>query len=741
LVGFIVSKYDYKYVKPLLLYRMTSYKKSKEEFSRDVYKAFQSIGVTSDMIHWRRNCFLLDGTVYTTGLKLLGFSHNIFIVGSQVEGSTTIGMRSDTDHLFLHDNVQVVLKLGAWQAGKNNLLAFQDETTPPQFYKLCILQPTPDGRQECMRGQVNDSYVVEQGRVLCSHRIVDKIVNDVFKGMGSDRVVKHGPSISNSDEYDFVCALPCNDLPEECESFFTRSRPGHWPKSETLEYARQCPVFFIPQGHPHSLFNELQWRVSTSLTERKLIFNFSEEQMLVFVLLKMLRKEYCKPKFGDDFSTFHIKTAMMFTIESHPQEIWRIDNIVECASYCIDILIQYAQDNVFPHFTMSGVNLFDGKLSEPDIKELETFLINLNKNIVEYISNLEMDSFGLKVLLGVHDEESKLTHEMEIRMMIRAEVRSALCDMVKMIYFQIITMHVVKAECSLSDHITYLAGLQSNGERWQREAADLFLPFLYGTLASINASHCITTNLPVTQDIIDLYKPSLECDLMSGKLKYASMLYCSGQFEQAADMLIHCEGLLGPDVVHDCQCQQKYNFQSDTCFRKYLYTSIVELLKTSSTSCVWFSEHELQCVPKHLRCEMYRTQTQNDKNKRNVLYAWMDMVVIDCVTFLYYLQYLVYRQKGNLPMRLLAMFNLMDYANKLVNTEVHKRRAHCVMVEYLIKEASFHTDTTFHVLAHCWELENRPDVAWQLYQVSMNTYRTNNIALVHLIRLFIKYFL
>jgi len=723
---------------------MTSYKKSKEEFSRDVYKAFQSIGVTNDMIHWRRYCFLLDETVFKTGNKLLEISKSAFCVGSQVEGSTTIGMRSDTDYVFRYDRVQVVLKLGAWQTGKVNLLAFKDETTPPQFYKLCWLQKTPDGRQKYSRNTGHLPGVVdERGRVLVCNTLLDDLGRDSRGGLGSDRIVKHGPSRSYSDEQDIVSAFPCNDLPEECEYLFTRSRPGHWPNSETLEYARQCPVFFIPQGHPRSRFNELQWRVSTSLTERKLIFDFSEIQMLVFILLKMLRKQYCKPKFDDNFSTFHIKTAMMFTIESHPQEIWRIDNIVECASYCIDILIQYAQDNVFPHFTMSGVNLFDGKLSEPDIKELETFLINLNKNIVEYISNLEMDSFGLKVLLGVHDEESNLTHQMEIRKKIRAEVRSALCDIVKKIYFEKITMHVVKAECSLSYHITYLAGLQSNGERWQREAADLFLPFLYGTLASIKASHCITTNLPVTQDIIDLYKRSLDCDLLSGKLKYASMLYCSGQFEQAADMLNHCEGLLGPDVVHDCQCQQKYNFKSDTCFRKYLYTSIVELLQTSSTSCVWFSEHELPCVPKHLRCEMYRTQTQNDKNERNsfLLCKWMDMVVIDCVPFLYYLQYLVYRQKGNLPMRLLAMFNLMDYANKLVGTKVYKKSGRLEIVYMYLREKSFHWDTVFHVLAHCWELENRPDVAWQMYQVSIKVYPLNNIARVHLIRLFKKYFL
>jgi len=714
-----------------LLYRMTSYKKSLEEFSHDVYEAFQAIGVTSDMVRRRRHDHLLEETVFTTGHKLWGHPVSAFIVGSQVEGSTTIGMDSDTDQVLRFDNYQVVLKLGAWQTDKINLLAFKDETASPQFYKLCRLQETPDGRQEYMRDPVHETDVVdEQGRVLVCNTVFDNKIKRVYEGWGKDKVVKHGPSRSYSDLFDIVRALSCHDLPEECESLFTRSRPGHWPKSETLEYARQCPVFFIPQGHPHSPFNKckLQWRLSTSLTERKLMFDFTEEQMMVFVLLKMLKKEYCKPKFDDNFSTFHIKTAMMFCIESHPPEIWSIDNIVECATYCITILIQWAQNNVCPHFTMGGVNLFDGKLSEPDIRKLETFLINLNKNITEYICKLKMDSFGVKILQKVHDKESIIKHQTEILDHITWRVRNTQCGIFQLIHSQLSKMDVSKAVCCVSDHLTYLRGLQSQGSDLQREAANLLLPFLYGIYASIVAS-CITTQQPVTHDIIDLYQPSFKCDLMSGKLKYASMLYCRGQYDQAADMLNHCKGLLGPDVDPFCRCEGRhYYYQPDTFLRKALNTSFVELWKTSSTSCVMFCKHELPCVPEHLQNEMYRTQTQTDKTKRNELHEWMDLVVIECEPFLYYLQYLVYRQKGNLPRRLLAMFNLMDYN-------------HHGLGKLLCDKAYGHMDTTLHMLAHCWELEDRPDVTRQLYQRSINIYPTNNIARVHLIRLLRKYFL
>ena len=290
-------------------------------------------------------------------------------------------------------------------------------------------------------------------------------------------------------------------------------------------------------------------------------------------------------------------------------------------------------------------------------------------------------------------------------------------------------MEVNMVECCVSNHLTYLRGLQSHGSDLQRESAELLLPFFCGTFASIKASLCIIAKQTVTQNIINLYQSSFECNLVNGKLKYASMLYCSGQYDQAADFLNHCEGLLGPDVAHSCGCyDRKYKNQPDTFLRTGLNTSTVDLLKTSFTSCVLFCKHELPCVPEHLQYEIYRTQTQLDKNERRPQHAWMDMIVIDCVPFLYYLQYLVFSQKGNLPRRLLAMFHLMDYFT------------HGLGIALFVGGYG-HTDTAFHMLAHCWELENRPDVAWWSYQRSINIYPTINTAWVHLIRLFRKYFL
>ena len=52
-----------------------------------------------------------------------------YIVGSQSEGSTTIGMNSDTDMFISNDHYLVLLEEKGWRRGKRNLLAFKDEDT------------------------------------------------------------------------------------------------------------------------------------------------------------------------------------------------------------------------------------------------------------------------------------------------------------------------------------------------------------------------------------------------------------------------------------------------------------------------------------------------------------------------------------------------------------------------------------------------------------------------------------
>jgi len=82
-----------------------------------------------------------------------------------------------------------------------------------------------------------------------------------------------------------------------------------------------------------------------------------------------------------------------------------------------------------------------------------------------------------------------------------------------------------KAIGRVNMQIQLIHAMQASGSDVEREAATLYISYLYGYLVTIKTSLCIASNKPVTQDIHQLYSLFLDCDLMSGKLKYASMLY------------------------------------------------------------------------------------------------------------------------------------------------------------------------------------------------------------------------
>jgi len=279
--------------------RMKSYKASQEELrklSRYVYDTFQDIGVTSHMFSWRRRWHLLCETVANTMNTLNEGNLTTYIVGSQSEGSTTVGMQSDTDILIILDNHLVVLEEKGWRREKLNLLALKDEDTPPQFYKLRRMECD---RLEYMTEPVDPTDVVEdQGTVLITNKYFDSFFDKFIGHLVQHKTTTHGPQVSQggfishgpskswTDKVDIVLAFPCTTLPEECLFLFQRPRLGHWPKPKTLELARQCPVFFMPQGPPNTVIESrvLQWRLSTTLIERHLMFDFTEVQMLVYIL-------------------------------------------------------------------------------------------------------------------------------------------------------------------------------------------------------------------------------------------------------------------------------------------------------------------------------------------------------------------------------------------------------------------------------------------------------------------------
>ncbi|XP_052762735.1 uncharacterized protein LOC128205256 isoform X2 [Mya arenaria] len=602
-------------------------------------RVLEDIGVTRrQTVKMRRNTWLAAEKIQTVLESIPNRKKTLYISGSQSEGTTTLGMESDTDCLRSLNDSPVFLDLSEWQPSPIcSFLVLQDESSPPQHCNLQILRP----------------------------------------------------------------------------------RPGHWPTPDILEQAKQTGTFLVPQGHSESCNPKLEWRFSTNLIERLLMFNLNSTKIKAYIFLKVLRKTYFKAVVGDRLSTFHIKTALLFTIESYPSDIWQEDNLLKCVSFCLTTMKRWCKMNYFPHYTISGVDLFVGKLKKFELPQISAMLSDMIENIMVYVVNIEMDGLGRRMLKLI---DARNTHITSTRYENTVKTARYCCD--KIISFSCYNHFIMNGESASIKSTIEKIVVSLNNILMQNDLSIIMkdlvranLLFLFNQLATFKASKCIKLHQPVTADIYNLYQASLNSDVTSSRLKFASMLFCTDQYEEAAAVLEHTEALVHPDVWQYTFCNRRHPMPSNNIMRSLLDRPMLEVIRTSAALSVHFHRQEEHCVPKHLVFEMHRTINQEDIQHRHLVRdKWMDSAVTDSIPFLYYLQYLTYRQLGHQDRKLTAMWKLRHYINHY-------------------SEGYGHIETALNMLGHCFELENRLDLAWQCYIESRRVYQHNNAANWHIMKL------
>ncbi|KAH3846009.1 uncharacterized protein LOC127873195 isoform X1 [Dreissena polymorpha] len=379
------------------------------DFSERLSRFLDHVVVNEHLIQFRRKIMFSREREMTLNHKAHGRDRRAYIFGSQIEGTTTIGMMSDTDilhcfetfRLFLdsenppiqpHDQ-QVVIKVTT--KGCASQYCFVTMIEPLKQSRLFQnLDPTRDPFDEIVRFFQRD-WTKTEGMI--PHTVVFDTINrtPVIRWTGK----RHGPaeSIGNIDS---VHACYCKSLPKQCMFVFERPRPGHWPSEKTLKKANKYGVFIVPQGPPKSTnictydYFQYQWRISTNLTERLFMFSLDKVHLKAYILTKMIRKELFAPEYQDKLSTFHFKTVFFFAVENTRPDTWREDNLINCVKCILVTLRRFVRCHNCQHFTIANVNLFDGKIDRQEFPKLVDKLTNIINLLRTNIENIQMDNIG-----------------------------------------------------------------------------------------------------------------------------------------------------------------------------------------------------------------------------------------------------------------------------------------------------------------------------------------------------------
>ncbi|XP_060591091.1 uncharacterized protein LOC132746048 isoform X1 [Ruditapes philippinarum] len=226
----------------------------------------------------------------------------------------------------------------------------------------------------------------------------------------------------------------------------------------------------------------------------------------------------------------------------------------------------------------------------------------------------------------------------------------------------------------------------------------------------------IGQNSSVPFKTMRLFDLGLNSDVTSGRLKLESVFYSTNDMNRAEDILRYTEERYDTDVVEPlCACwphghqypllefMRKYSRQNEDCFNKI------------TSYCIRFARSEMNCVPRELQYEMWRS-TRDDIPFRSMYEKkWMDFAVVDLLPYIYFLQYKTY---GNLQRRQDQQLALIGLA-----ITIHV-------------SANFgHRETALNLLGQCMEQESRLVEALHYYLMSLKqrqkTMQQNGIFLLH----------
>ncbi|XP_053402561.1 uncharacterized protein LOC123548764 [Mercenaria mercenaria] len=640
-------------------------------------EVLNDIGANKRMILKRRRIYLLRETMEICTDILLGENISTFHFGSQSEGSTTLGLHSDTDTLYCSSEFNVIQDWSEWQPGKLNLLMIQDETTSPGY---CLLQylrddeplPVPLPTDHELVGDLT----VSRGKVLAK--------NTVFKNPATAGTVINGPAHSTQGRRGFADKdlVPAH----HCKSWPAEARP-----------------------------------ISTSQAERCLMFSLNITQLRCYILMKMILKTFINPQCDGVLSSFMCKTVLFHCIQNTRSNNWVKSNLLPCLMCCLTVLQNFVRKENCPHFVIPKNNLMAGRISPHNKVRVFEILQKIIQSKGQSLLEIPMDDLGKRLKVKVKMGEAFQYHVTPAQM-----------------YATISTLLLYNITISISrNHTCLLESMHDGNEMMYKRLSDITLtltrmyramglnsleksslkllaPLLSSSLGSVIASHNIYTTHSISPEALGWFSTGLHSDVSSGGLKLASALYCVGDMERAEFVLRNIEEKYDLNTVEPACNDHPSNYLRQGFMHKCT-TGNEELIQHITAFCVRFLQCEICCVPKELQYEMFRS-TQEDRLERNEISdCWMDWAVVDSLPYLYFLQYKTYGALQRVTDQQCALANLVTTIDTVKNLG--------------------HRETALNLLGQCMEQENRPIDALHCYMSSLNIQARNNAANILICRL------
>ncbi|XP_056015545.1 uncharacterized protein LOC125674377 isoform X2 [Ostrea edulis] len=283
-----------------------------------------------------------------------------------MSGSYREGFRfksSDRDRMFWGCHYKLISDISQssfYTASGNTIILMDSMDTPPGFVRLQLLTPTSNPN-------ISSSLVLLNDRVYISSSQFQQRSVDFSNNISPHQIfTPHGPCTTStiaSIEADYAHCFASIHWPALTRPWIDRCLRHTWPPVRVLTDIVNNGCHCVPIGSKIlSSENQLEWRLSFSQAEQKLVYAMNHTQFLCYGLLKIFLKEVISYNVEEPLlCSYFMKTTMFWIIQAGCIR-WCPQDLLNCFWTCFKYLIHCVYRGEFPNFFIPQNNMFLNKV-------------------------------------------------------------------------------------------------------------------------------------------------------------------------------------------------------------------------------------------------------------------------------------------------------------------------------------------------------------------------------------------